>query len=193
MHASKWNSFVESHYEAIYRYCLQFLCSQVEAEDATQQTFVKAWKSFAKLNKPEAAKSWLYSIARHVCIDRLRAHRRSPILSELSDQKSQQKSDPALSLTLQQLIVELAQRQREVFILRHFHGFSTKETAKLLRISEGSVKSHLKRAVDFLRERLEEELGFQAKKEKISKESKSPKTTDPNQRPSIRVEEGTPP
>lgn len=60
----------------------------------------------------------------------------------------EEKQDYSLLHEIKQLVCNLPQRQKEVFILRHWHGFSTKETADLLSIGEGSVKSHLSRAID---------------------------------------------
>ncbi|MCB0310990.1 MAG: sigma-70 family RNA polymerase sigma factor, partial [Bdellovibrionales bacterium] len=60
-----------------------------------------------------------------------------------------------LALTLQKLIRQLPTQQRTVFILRHLHGFSTRETSELLGVTEGTIKTQLKRAVDKLRHSLD--------------------------------------
>lgn len=57
---------------------------------------------------------------------------------------------------IQQLLTQLPLRQREVFLLRAWQEFSTRETAFALSISEGSVKTHYKRAIDYLRSQLGE-------------------------------------
>lgn len=53
-----------------------------------------------------------------------------------------------LALAIKGALKELPRRQHEVFVLRHWHGFSTAETAELLGIDQGTVKSQLKRAID---------------------------------------------
>ena len=66
-------------------------------------------------------------------------------------------SQSELGMTLHKLVARLSQRQREVFILRHWHGFSTEETAEQLGLNCGTVKSHLKRAIDHLKHELASE------------------------------------
>jgi RNA polymerase sigma-70 factor (ECF subfamily) len=149
---TEWQNLVNDYYAAIYRYSYQFLGTQDEAQDATQQTFLKAFRSFSTLKQQSSEKSWLYSIARNVCIDRKRWWRTwlSASATSSEDRPAPARS-PELSVTLKKLIGDLPERQREVFILRHWHDFSTTETAQMLGLDEGTVKSHLKRAIDKLR------------------------------------------
>ena len=150
----EWDEFVEQYYNPIFRFCFQILGSREEAEDLTQDTFFKAYKSFATLEKPESAKYWIYSIARNGCIDRKRWWKRILLQDTLSDELPANSGQPDLSITLRKLIQKLPQKQREVFVMRHWHGFSTEETARALGIDPGTVKSHLKRAIDKLKRQL---------------------------------------
>ena len=155
-----WEEIVSNYYDAIYRYCYQFHGNRADAEDATQQTFVKAYQSLPTLQSESALKSWLYSIARNICIDRKR--RIKKFFALLPMIKSDDIIEPQLSGLSKGLlnhIQALPIKQREVFILRHWHDFSTDEVANMLSISNGTVKSHLKRAIDKLRAALEPELG----------------------------------
>jgi RNA polymerase sigma-70 factor (ECF subfamily) len=74
--------------------------------------------------------------------------------SDLCDLKASAVNEPAIFILKH--LAKLPLRQREVFVLRHWHGFSTTECAKLLNIGEGSVKSHLSRAVAGLKKALSE-------------------------------------
>lgn len=151
-----WDTFIDDHYSGIYRYCCQFTGNPTEAEDLTQEIFLKAHKSFQTLREQKASKAWIFTIARNTCIDRARWWKRFfRTLNEVEPQQSTEPQENELTITLRKLISELPEKQREVFILRHFHGFSTEETATLLKISDGTVKSHLKRAIDKLRTALE--------------------------------------
>ena len=144
-----WNEIIELYYDPIYGFCRQFLGGAAEAEDATQEVFFKAFKKQADLRDTKAAKAWLYSIARCECLDRTRWWRRLAVW-----RAAQPTAEPRteglgeLGRAVLEELANLPTRQREVFILRHWHGFSTKETAELLGISDGTVKSQLKRAVD---------------------------------------------
>lgn len=150
-----WEDFLDRYYDRIYRYCFFFFGGNAaDAEDATQVTFVKAWKSFGALRTREAEKAWVYSIARNTCLDRKRWWKRFLNFRDQLEVDSYTLPVGTVSPSLLRLIHELPARQREVFLLRHWHEFSTEETAGQLDISAGTVKSHLKRAVDTLRAKL---------------------------------------
>jgi RNA polymerase sigma-70 factor (ECF subfamily) len=157
-----WEEFVELHYTAIFAYCNQMLRSSADAEDAVQDTFLRAYKQLGSLKEKAAARAWVYTIARNVCLDKQRWWKRQlRHLSEHTEEAvdlgvpGQQRSE--MAARLQRLIAALPLKQREVFVLRHWHGFSTDETADILGINTGTVKSHLKRAVDKLKQELERE------------------------------------
>jgi RNA polymerase sigma-70 factor (ECF subfamily) len=154
--ATDWDELVSEFYTPIYRFCRQFLGNQAEAEDATQQVFFKAWKKSSTLKDQSATRAWLYTIARNVCRDRVRWWKRLFAFTETLE-LPEVSAPNAISRTLRRAVANLPTRQREVFILRHWHEFSTAETAAQLGISPGAVKAHLKRAVDSLRKQFEHE------------------------------------
>lgn len=132
--------------------------NRAEAEDLTQQTFFKIFRAEEKkqsLPQEEAEmKFFLYRVARNTFFDKFRFFKRLRRFQKSESVKEQVQVDDSLKLILRQLIEALPQRQREVFILRHWHGFSTREAAKMLNINEGSVKSHLSRAIEKLKAEL---------------------------------------
>lgn len=150
-----WDELVEELHPAIYRYCLHLLHhrSSADAADATQESFLKALKAAHRPATIAEARLWMFSIARNVCIDQMRWWKRAGSFLFSSGTAERPETDRAdvLRLMLRESLKKLSSRQYEVFILRHWHGFSTEETATLLALDSGSVKSHLKRAVDHLR------------------------------------------
>ena len=150
MERGTWEALVDANYQAIYRFTFHLLRSRRDAEDATHDTFEKAYRALPTLNDTSRARSWLYSIARNVSIDRQRRATRFPEL-EFKGELAAPVCSPDLTMDLEALIAQLPERQREVFVLRHWHGFDTAETAHILGIDDGTVKAHLKRAVDKLR------------------------------------------
>ncbi len=152
----QWEQFVEEYYERIFNYCRQFLGNYEEARDVTQQVFIKCLSGLTNVRDKQSTKAWAYSVARNCCIDRKRWYKR--YLNWFSGDSGQEASEtfsPELKMTLRKLIADLPPRQREIFILRHLHDFSTQETAQSLKISEGTVKVQLKRAVDKIKAALE--------------------------------------
>ncbi len=139
---------VSDYYEAIYTFAYHLSRSREDAEDITQDTFLRAQRNLHQLKSPGLAKHWLYKIARNVFYDRKRSLKYFlGFIKSERDSPPSTSHEPELETILAQLIQRLPLRQREVFILRHWHEFSTEETARLLGISEGSVKSHLSRAI----------------------------------------------
>jgi RNA polymerase sigma-70 factor (ECF subfamily) len=142
-----WNELVDRHYAQIFAFCCHYLGRRDEAEDAVQSTFMKAFTGYNRLRDRSKEKAWIYSIARNCCIDRTRFWKRTIVgLPKLAEPRKIFEGE--ISLSIQKVLSNLPRMQREVFILRHWHDFSTDETAGLLGIQSGTVKTHLKRAVD---------------------------------------------
>lgn len=156
MSNQRWDEFVEEYYERIFNFCRQFLGDYEEARDVTQQVFSKCFVSLTSLRDKQSEKAWVYSVARNCCIDRKRWYKRYlHWFSTDNEAQARTNSNSDLQLTLRELISTLPRQQREVFILRHLQDFSTEETARLLKISESTVKTQLKRAVDKLKHALQ--------------------------------------
>ncbi len=169
-----WNEFIDEHYQAIYRYNVQFLGCKADAEDVTQDTFLKAFKAREKVSALHSERAWLYSIARNCCVDHTRFVSRALRFFALKrEEVPSHHVQPESASFLLELLRELSPRQREVFILRHFHDMSTKESAEVLGVDEGTVKVHCKRAVEHLRRRLRDEFPSMQSTDKASEPSKS--------------------
>lgn len=155
--SGEWPLFATYH-DRIYRYVLGMVRDRAEAEDLTQETFLRAYRRQDSLRAPEAARGWLYRIATHVCLDRLR--QRAPHVSAESEQVAEQvesavSPDPsALEITerketsacVQRCLDFLSDSYRAVILLREIHSLSTAEMAALLGVEEGAVKIRLHRA-----------------------------------------------
>jgi RNA polymerase sigma-70 factor, ECF subfamily len=167
---------LEAHRRALTGYCYRMLGSGSEAEDAVQETMVRAWRASQSLQERAALKSWLYRIASNVCFDMLNnAQRRAqpmdlgpsapadtvlgPQLPEhmwvkpIADAKTDA-DDPAdvaesresLRLAFVAALQHLPPRQRAVLILREVLRWQAAEVAELLETSVASVNSALQRA-----------------------------------------------
>lgn len=149
-----WDEIVSQYYANIYAYAFHLLRSKADAEDITQDTFIRAKRALPTLKNEATLKAWLYSIARNLVIDKQRSLKRFFNYLNTKEQVSVFDQKLELGVMLTQLIEKLPRRQKEVFILRHWHEFSTEETAELLKIDAGSVKSHLSRAITKLKSEL---------------------------------------
>src|SRR5690606_36933586 len=97
--------FVELHYAEIFAYCTHLLRSRADAEDAVQDTFLRAYKQLSSLKERAAARAWVYTIARNVCLDKQRWWKRqlrhlTEHTEEVTDLRApgQQRSDMATHL-----------------------------------------------------------------------------------------------
>lgn len=154
------------HYDRIFRYVLSLVQDRTEAEDLTQETFLRAHRQREALRDPAAAAAWLYSIATHVSLDRLRQRSRRRSTEARVDPEGVSLSDPApsaelrveqneMSACVRDYVSDLSDSYRAVLMLHDAHGLTCPEIAALLGDSTGSVKIRLHRARKQLQDSLE--------------------------------------
>lgn len=147
---------MESHRVELQRYCGRMLGSASEAEDAVQETLLRAWRGAERFEGRSAVRTWLYQIATNVCSDAAKARSRRPVpvaqAGELTAASAE--LDPAeLALTrenarlaLVAAVAKLPPRQRAVLLLREVLCWRAAEVAELLGTSVEAVNSALQRA-----------------------------------------------
>jgi RNA polymerase sigma-70 factor (ECF subfamily) len=159
------------HHPAIRRYVLSLVRDPAEADDLTQETFLRAHRSRESLRDPNAAVPWLYGIATNVAVDHLRQRaRRAPLQSD-ADPEGVSPPDPEPSAVLsaereemshcvQAFVGKLPDSYRAVLFLHDVNGLSAREIAELLGDTTGNVKIRLHRARRKLRAALEKGCEF---------------------------------
>ena len=123
------------------------------AEEAVQETFVRAYFSLSKLKKPESFFSWLIGIANRVALEQHRSDRRQ---REIAQMMSEPEARPELShdYALERAITQLPERYQRVVLLRYYGQRSCAHVAEELGIPLGTVTKRLSRAYGMLREAL---------------------------------------
>jgi RNA polymerase sigma factor (sigma-70 family) len=140
--------------------CGALLRSRIEAEDATQQTFLSAHRALLAGTKPREPAAWLATIARNECLGRIRARMREPLPTDQTDVASTAADPLAEAIrradlaALWQAIEALPLQQRDAILLREFGGLSYDELAVALAVSGSAVESLLFRARRRLRAQL---------------------------------------
>lgn len=144
--------------QRIFRYIFSMVRDTTEAEDLTQDTLLRAYQSRGSLRNEGAQLAWLYRIATHVCLDRLRQYaRRAPKESQTDldeidiaepDTPSLQKSleQGEMSECVQSYINRLSDSYRAVILLHDIHELTGWEIAQLLDESLATIKIRLHRA-----------------------------------------------
>ena len=158
---------MERHHRRIYRIALAYLRNADDALDVVQETFVKACENAARWNAAAEVAPWLTRIAINQSIDRYRRERRrrqsfEPLaegdhhesLSADLPSPERQAQGQELGVRIAAALSGLPEKQRTVFVLRHYEERSLEEIGAILGLRLGTVKSTLHRAIHELRRRL---------------------------------------
>ncbi len=171
-----FESLIELYHDEIYGYLWRLLDSAtgsdaVEAEDLTQEVFLRAYQSFQRLRPNSNYRAWLYKIATNRAYtvlkqNRRRAQRSMPLLDDgdLADSGPSPYQQAALDETLaavRQAIDDLPDKQHMAILLRHIQGLDYAEVAQALGCSEDSARANVYQAM----RRLRQELGQQVYEE----------------------------
>ena len=161
-------ALVREHSRLVYRVAYAVLRSHQDAEDATQETFLRVLRYSSKLAEVEEPKTWLARIAWRVAVDRGKRRRRTREVA-LEDPVAEAVSPDApadetvrgaeLGAAVERLIAALPAKLREPLILSAIEEMSPREIAGTLGISEAAVRSRVFRARQILREKLAGRVG----------------------------------
>lgn len=171
-HEKAFAQLVETHSEKIIQLAWRLVGNRSEAEEISQEAFLRLFKSLATFRGDSRIGTWLYRTVSRLAIDHLRRERLKRKLFFFRN--AEQDSDPLemavsqgasphdqlqareTAAQMQQLLNRLPARQKAVFVLRHMEELSLKEIAGMLDLSEGTVKTHLHRAVSLFRKEFSE-------------------------------------
>jgi RNA polymerase sigma-70 factor (ECF subfamily) len=157
-----FNLLVERHRERIYLLIWRMVRNREDALDLSQEVFVKAYRKLKSFRHESNFYTWLYRIAVNLALNFAKREKFRSFLS-LSDlsrelvsgsSPSEEIERNELSSRIDQAVMALPEKQRMVFILRHYEEMSVKEVADLLGKSEGTIKANYFQAVRKLRRSL---------------------------------------
>jgi RNA polymerase sigma-70 factor (ECF subfamily) len=163
---------VADQYSRIYRYTLHLLRDVTDAEDVTQETFLRAHLHRDTLRNAQAELAWLYQIASHVCLDRLRQRQHRTPIDAGAEVIEIEVVDAALppaqrvveqhemSSCVQEHLVHISDSHRAVILLHDAQKLTAPEIAAVLGISVANVKIRLHRARRELKASLEAGCAF---------------------------------
>jgi RNA polymerase sigma-70 factor (ECF subfamily) len=147
---------LEAHRGALVHHCRRMMHSSSEAEDAAQETIVRAWRNLDRFEGRSSVRSWLWRIATNVCIDMTRSPQRRAIAAEPSTLTAfgVADDDPVdhavvadeVRAAFGLLASRLTARQRAALVLRDVYRLPAADTAERLGVSVASVNSALQRA-----------------------------------------------
>ena len=147
---------ISQYGDGLLRVCLLYLKDYALAEDAVQETFLRAYRSFGRFEGRSSVKTWLTTIAINVCRNMLRSPWRKRTVGEEALMYLQA-SDPELpDPTVSRAVMKLPRDQRAAVILYYVQGMKIREIAQTLDIPIQTVSSRLSRARQKLRIELKE-------------------------------------
>ena len=166
---------LDRHKRPVFNFILRYVGSRETAEDLMQETFLRVIKGAAAYQRQAKFTTWLYTIARNLCVDQSRRakHRKAQSLDApmsssddsgtlldvipssgiASDRRTESNH---LQIRLHQALANLSEEQREVFLMREFLDMPFKDIASVVGVPENTVKSRMRYALEKLRLELEE-------------------------------------
>lgn len=151
-----WEQLVARFRRRVFHISYKFTGKHDQAEDLTQEIFLKLWKSLDKFNRDADFSTWLSSVARNYCIDHYRASKREKEVvvedlvafdlapSSFGNPHSTLEDQDRRSL-LRRGLDQLPDKLRQAVVLRDLQGMTYHEMADLLQLPEGTVKSRINR------------------------------------------------
>jgi RNA polymerase sigma-70 factor (ECF subfamily) len=152
-----WEQIVRHHWRKVFNLAFKFVGRHDEAEDLTQDIFLKIFRALHTFDRRANFQTWLISISRNLCIDHYRSVRKEretmardvdtsdlmPVSRERGPHGELEQLD--LRHLIRQALAELPEALREAVVLRDLQEFSYQEIADKLRLPEGTVKSRINR------------------------------------------------
>ena len=159
MHQDQWLEDAMTQWEVpLLRTCYLLLRDSALAEDAVQETFLKAWRAYGAYRQEASEKTWLMRIAVNTCRDMTRSRwfcrvDRTVNMDDLPE--------PSVAFTepddtLARAVLSLPDNLRQVITLRYYQGMSVQEVADVLRVHRRTVHYRLDKAERILRDALED-------------------------------------
>jgi RNA polymerase sigma-70 factor (ECF subfamily) len=157
--AAAFNDIVLKYQDRIFNLCLYMLRDTHDAQDAAQDSFIKACRALHDFSPDASLYTWIYRIAMNTCLDyrrkRIQCHMDSHSIAEdmpsLRPSPERLYESKEISDSVRSALQKIPEKLRATIVLRELDGLSYEEIAEILDISTGTVKSRISRAREELR------------------------------------------
>lgn len=154
-HPEDFRELVDRYQRPLFSYLNGKVRGSSDAEEAVQESFVRAFLSLKKLRKPESFYSWLLGIAGRVAKEQFRSLAHQARDREAAEALLADVNDSVEDYPLEEVIAALPELYRQVILLRYYEGLSCQEVATRLAMPLGTVTKTLSRAYALLRQELQ--------------------------------------
>ena len=151
-----FEALISEYQQKIYALSFSLLGNHEDALDTVQEVFIKIYKNISSFNGDSALSTWIFRITKNACYDHLRKNKKfiegeipenmadaSPLPDEVFQKKEVRRA-------VREALHSLPTKYKTVLLLREYEGLSYGEISKVLDISEGTVKSRISRAREYL-------------------------------------------
>lgn len=155
-----FESIVRTDARRLYWLALSILDDGGEAEDAVQETFLRAWKSWESVSQIDRPEAWLTRVCVNYCLNRrrlVRSRRWTPLDTAESTAASPGWGTDSASIDMDRAYRRLSGKQRAAITLNYDYGYSVEECAVFMGCRPGTVRTHLKRGLANLRKELKDD------------------------------------
>ena len=164
-----FRQLVERSNRTVYRLAYDLTGNRHDAEDLSQEVFVRAYRALPGFRREAKWSTWIYRITVNICLDHreARSGKRVEYREDIDDELPLDAGRSAAAIMpdteteagmihehIERALGRLSPKERSVFVLRHYHDLPLREIAETMQIAEGTVKSHLFRALQRLRREL---------------------------------------
>jgi len=162
-----FKTLMEKYQERVFHVAMGFVHLKEDAEDLTQEVFIKVYQSLSTFNHDSEFSTWLYRITINTCINFVNRNRKKRVLQSIEDvwqsafnQYDKEKTPleklitSERNLLIKKAIDSLSEKQRSAFILSKYEELPQKEIAAIMNTTEGAVEQLLQRAKNNLQKKL---------------------------------------
>lgn len=150
------------YYPRLYNFSKTFLKLEEGIDDILQEVFIKIWQNRKKIRTPDTFGSFIFTITRNLLLNELRTRLKNEKIKEKIGKLAvaieysfiEQLESDEIKIKIDRAIMELPDRQKEIFILSRIEGLSHKEIAERLLITSKTVEYHLAKATVLLKKKL---------------------------------------
>lgn len=155
VNSSEFNRIVEKYTDTVFRSALSFCKSKSDAEDVTQNTFIKLLKSEASFENDDHIRKWLIRVVANESKSLWRSSWQRKVIS-FNDLEYEPEYIDSKRIELFDEVMKLPKKYRSVLHLYYYEGYQCEEIASILKISVSNVQTRLMRARNMLKEKLGE-------------------------------------
>jgi RNA polymerase sigma factor (sigma-70 family) len=154
--ATAFDIIFDKYRLSVYSICWRYARNDEDARELTQDVFLKVYRNLDKFNEKSKLFTWLYRIVVNTCLSFRRKNKAQDPADLVPPASISMEERLVMKKAIDDALIELPERQRLTFILRHYEGYKFEEIAELMGVTSGAAKANHHHAIIKLRDLLKE-------------------------------------